>query len=259
VVPARLRDIGFLAALALAPVTLRSAPFVRWFRIRRVAIACVLFCGAGCSQLPWAGSRAKSSGRSEMQLPAYSDEPQQRTLYVTSNGFHSGLLLRKEDVPRDAWPEVDAIPDHPWIEVGWGSEIFYRAKKITAPVVMRAFLPNPSALHVVGWDAAPEEMVTDGDLIRLQIDEAQFANLCRYIHTSYVLDEQEHPQDLGPGNYGDSKFFRARGRYYFPKTCNVWTAKGLRAAGLPIVPELCGAADPLLIAVRGTGVTIRRR
>jgi uncharacterized protein (TIGR02117 family) len=176
-----------------------------------------------------------------------------------SNGFHTGLILPTEDVPRDAWPELDAIPDHPWVEVGWGSEIFYRAKKITAPVVVGAFLPNASVLHVVGWDRAPDELFTSGDLIRLQIDEDQFADLCRYIHAGYVLDQEGHPQDLGPGIYGDSKFFRARGKYYFPNTCNVWTAKGLKAAGLPIVPELCGAADAVLIAARSSGTTIRRR
>jgi len=176
-----------------------------------------------------------------------------------SNGFHTGLIIKTEDVPRDAWPEVDAIPEHPWVEVGWGSEIFYRAKKITAPVVVGAFLPNASVLHVVGWDAAPEELFTSGDLIRLEVDEGQFAALCRYIHASYVFDKEDHPQDLGPGIYGDSRFFRARGKYYFPNTCNVWTAKGLKTAGLPIVPELCGAADAVLIAARANGTTIRRR
>ena len=88
-----------------------------------------------------------------------------------SNQFHTGLILRMEDVPRDIWPEVDAIPEHLWVEVGWGSEIFYRAKKITAPVVVGAFLPNASVLHVVGWDLPPEDLFTSGDLIRLQVDE----------------------------------------------------------------------------------------
>ena len=227
--------------------------------MRRVAVTFVLLWAAGCAHLPWAGARAQSPDRSEIELAGYSDEPKPRTVYVMSNGFHTGLILRTEDVPRDAWPEVDAIPDHPWVEVGWGSEIFYRAKKITAPVVVGAFLPNPSVLHVVCWDVSPDELFTSGDLIRLRVDEAQFAELCRYIHSSYVLDKLDHPQDLGPGIYGDSKFFRARGRYYFPNTCNVWTAKGLKAAGLPIVPELCGAADAVLIAARGSGATIRRR
>ncbi len=176
-----------------------------------------------------------------------------------SNGFHTGLIVRHEDVPRDAWPEVDEIAAHPWVEVGWGSEIFYRAKKITAPVVLGAIVPNPSVLHVVGWEESPEIVFTKSDLIRLEVDEARFGDLCRHIHRSYVLDSAGRPQNLGPGIYGDSTFFRARGKYYFPNTCNVWTARGLKIAGVPIIPELCGAADPVLAAARSVGETIHRR
>src|SRR5665213_173064 len=120
--------------------------FVCWCLMPRLGLVCTLLLIVGCSHLPLADSRTKPRGSSGIELAAYSDEPQQRTLYVMSNGFHTGLLLQTEDVPRDAWPELDAIPDHPWVEVGWGSEIFYRAKKITAPVVIGAFLPNPSVM-----------------------------------------------------------------------------------------------------------------
>jgi hypothetical protein len=65
--------------------------------------------------------------------------------------------------------------------------------------------------------------------------------------------------NLGPGIYGDSTFFRANGKYYFPNTCNVWTARGLKTAGVPIVPELCGAALPVLAAAHNVGETIYRR
>jgi hypothetical protein len=33
------------------------------------------------------------------------------------------------------------------------------------------------------------------------------------------------------GLYGQSHFYRALGSYYFPKTCNVWTAGALKASG----------------------------
>jgi uncharacterized protein (TIGR02117 family) len=192
-------------------------------------------------------------------LKAEANAPAKYTFYVISNGFHSGLVVRKTDVPREIWPEVDAIPDHPWIEIGWGSEVFYGAKKITAPVVFSAVVPNPSVLHVVGWDAPPQIAYAAGDLVRLEVDQAQFVALCRGLHDSYERDEAGNPQYLGPGVYGDSAFFRARGKYYFPNTCNVWTARLLKTAGVTIVPELCSFADPLLMSAGNAGTTIRRR
>lgn len=225
----------------------------------RILFALVLVGSVGCSQLAAARSRPAHGRESEIELAAYSDEPAARTVYVISNGFHAGLVVHRDDVPRDVWPEIDEVPAHPWVEIGWGSEIFYRAEKITVPVVVGAVLPNSSVLHVVGWDQSPEELFKGGDVIRLEVDETHFAELCRHVHETYAYDEQGHAQDLGRGIYGDSRFFRAKGKYYFPNTCNVWTARGLKAAGLPVVPELCAAADALLVAVRGSGTTIRKR
>jgi uncharacterized protein (TIGR02117 family) len=177
-----------------------------------------------------------------------------------SNGFHTGLIMRQEDVPLDQWPEVDEIAAHPWVEVGWGSEIFYRAKKITAPVVLGAIVPNSSVLHIVGWEDSPEIVFVKSDLIRLEIDEAHFTALCRHIHKSYAYDTAGRTQNLGPGIYGDdSTFYRANGKYYFPNTCNVWTARGLKIAGVSIVPELCGAPQPVLAAARSAGTTVYER
>lgn len=182
-----------------------------------------------------------------------------RVVYVVSNGLHAGLVMRTADVPRDVWPEVAWIPDHPWVEVGWGSEIFYRATRITVPVVLRAVVPNPSVLHIVGWDQPPEENPIAGDVIRLEVDAHGLAALCRHIHDSYEFDAFGYPMDLGRGIYGDGRFFRARGSYYFPKTCNVWAARGLKCAGLRLVPELCVTADAVLRSMRRVGKTLRER
>ncbi len=179
-------------------------------------------------------------------------------VYVTGNGFHTGLVLRTADIPRDVWPEIDRLPDHPWIEVGWGSEIFYRATAITPGVVVGAVFPNPSVLHLVGWDRPPE-LVFPGDLVRLVVDENDLIELCHYIHNSYEPDDNGRPQYLGNGIYGDSSFFRARGKYYFPNTCNVWTAKALREAGVAASPRISILADPVVRAAQRAGTTVRRR
>src|SRR5690242_13325653 len=147
----------------------------------RVVLAFAFFCATGCAHFSGSHSRTPPAARSAIQLASHTDGPEKRTVYVMSNGFHTGLIIEQEDVPRDAWPEVDEIAAHPWVEVGWGSEIFYRAKKITAPVVLGAIVPNPSVLHVVGWDESPEAVFTKSDLIRLELDEAHFADLCRHI------------------------------------------------------------------------------
>ena len=87
----------------------------------------------------------------------------------------------------------------------------------------------------------------------------EVAAICRRIHESYERDADGEVQNLGPGIYADGFFFRARGNYYFPKTCNVWTARCLQSSGMPMTPEVCGAADAVLMNVRKFGETIHRR
>lgn len=227
--------------------------------MRFLGAVLLTFSLAGCFHLPRFGGTIATQSQAPIQLVSHTEKPTKRVVYVMSNGFHTGIVLRREDVPLDVWPEVAAIPDHPWVEVGWGSEIFYRAKSITVPVVMGAMVPNPSVLHIVGWEADPEQVYARMDLIKLEVTPAEFAALCQHITDSYETDSTGHILDLGPGIHGDGKFFRARGSYYFPKTCNVWTARGLQSAGLPIAPELCGAADAVLFAARSAGTTIHRR
>lgn len=220
-------------------------------------LACVPL--SGCAVIARHGwAKSPPSHESVIQQAAFDDSEDRCVVYVMSNGFHSGMVMRRRDISSQIWPELDQMPDHDWVEVGWGSEIFYRAKKITPQVVLGALCPNPSVLHIVGWDEAPTE-IFPGDLVRLEIDPAHFQELCQYIRQSYRLDGDQQPEDLGEGIYGDSRFFRARGLYYFPKTCNVWTARGLAAAGVPIVPEMCSTADAVMAFAGRTGTVVQHR
>jgi uncharacterized protein (TIGR02117 family) len=227
--------------------------------MRQIILISVILAISGCANAPWTSARRASHGTSDIQLASYTTRNPRRTIFVMSNGLHTGIVMRRADLSTEVWPEVDEISNRAWVEVGWGSEIFYRAKKITASVVLGAIVPNQSVLHVVGWDTDPEETFAGLDLIKIEVDEMQLDYLCRYIHDTYELDDQGAVQNLGPGIYADGFFFRAKGNYYFPKTCNVWTARCLKAADVPIVPELCGAADAVLIAARQAGTTIHRR
>ena len=231
----------------------------------RLALIAVCLTLSGCSllakhlPLKHAPVKADRPPESLIEQAAYTPDEQPCVVYVMSNGFHTGLIFKTADVPETIWPELGQLPSHRWTEVGWGSEIFYRAKKITPEVIVGALVPNPSVLHIVGWDGPPTE-VFPGDLIRLEISPDRFARMCRYIQQSYRRSESGLPEDLGTGIYGDdSRFFRARGLYYFPKTCNVWTARALDVAEVPIVPALCSTADSVLNFAARSGTVLQRR
>jgi uncharacterized protein (TIGR02117 family) len=160
-----------------------------------------------------------------------------KTVYVVSHGWHTGLVVERDAVPVNLWPEKDDFPAAQFLEVGWGDEGFYRARKITAGITLRAiFLPTPGVLHVVGFRGPVDEYFPASEVLPVELSEEGFRELCRFIDGTYERDDAGEAIRLGPGIYGKSAFYRSKGKYYFPKTCNVWTARAIRKAGVPIRP-----------------------
>lgn len=222
----------------------------------------ILLCGLMLLVIPISGCRQIGVAMTRLSGPVEvraQDEDDSRTVYVISNGFHAGLVLPQQHISPEVWPEHERGRPRRFVEVGWGDEGFYRAKKVTVPLIVDAMFPSPSVLHIVGFDPPVEECMPQADIVELSLTSEQFDGLCSYIHRSYEVHEGGLPIALGDGLYGQSQFFRAKGNYYFPRTCNVWTAEALRTAGLPVSPGLSLTADGVLWQVRRFGRTIHER
>lgn len=172
------------------------------------------------------------------------------TVFLISNGFHSGLVLPRaeagEVAGRDREGAVLAVATrfaaYRWIETGWGDDRFYR----TVPTLggidwllgLRAlFRPgNLSVMHVVGVEEDPRETFRGSDIVRLDLSPAGFGRLVATLDRSFARDQGGIPQDLGPGLYGPSLFYRAAGTFSIFNLCNHWTARLLDAAGVPVSP-----------------------
>jgi uncharacterized protein (TIGR02117 family) len=206
-----------------------------------LAVVFILFLVSGCL-----------SAIKTLYPPSITD--QARVVYVVSNGFHAGLVIRRDDIPTEIWPEHVELPSTEYVEVGWGSEGFYMAPRITPAIAVRALCwPSAAVLHVACFSGPPDQVFVDCRVVGVRLSESGFNELCRYIHESYELDAQGHAIALAPGLYGESEFYRARGKYYFPNTCNAWTARALRAAGCPITPAYCATAQVVILQTRRFG------
>jgi hypothetical protein len=89
-------------------------------------------------------------------------------------------------------------------------------------------------LHVAGVRGALAENFPASEIIEVRLSRDGFERLVRYIHDAHDRAGAPVIAPLGPGLYGDSRFYPARESFNIFRTCNVWTARGLRDAGLPI-------------------------
>ena len=193
-------------------------------------------------------------------------------LFIVNHGYHAGIV-----VPRAALAEQGNRPglsaigylatrfrDFDWLEIGWGDEGFYRevptAESLTIALAMRAlFRPgNPSALHVVGVKGDPRAMFPNSDLVRVGISDAGFARLVHILDATFVRGKGSvMPEQLGPGLYGTSLFFRANGTFHLFHVCNHWIADLLDAAGVPNAPVLATLPSGLLLDLKWRSGLVR--
>ena len=159
------------------------------------------------------------------------------SVYVVNHGWHTGIVIPTDRLPVSAKPEWDAVDRSKYLEIGWGEDGFYRANKVTSGIALRAlFWRNPTVLHVVAVDEELKTAFPYSGIVRITVSPEGFHRLCDYLAAAYAVDDNGKQIDLGKGIYGTSRFYRATGHYYFPNTCNKWTARALRTTGAPITP-----------------------
>jgi uncharacterized protein (TIGR02117 family) len=171
-------------------------------------------------------------------------------IHLVSHGYHSGIVLPREALSRLAdergRPALIAVGQrfaaYPFVEVGWGDEGFYRsvpdAASLTVTLALRAlFMPgNASVVHVVGLARPARETFPASEIIRIELSEEGFARLLSLLDTSFTRGSMGRPEELGPGLYGPSLFYRGVETFHLFNVCNHWVARLLSAAGLPTAP-----------------------
>jgi len=169
-----------------------------------------------------------------------------RSVFVINHGaLHTGLAVKRSDIPPGVWPANRDYSHSKYLEVGWGDDDGYR-KPLTAGIAIKALAGSKrTVLLSDGFNALREKLNTPRfTVIEVDLSEQGFARLCQHIEQTYALDEPGRPIRLGQG------WYRARGTYSAFNTCNTWVASGLRKAGCPITPAMCLLPGQLLSRVR---------
>ncbi len=183
-----------------------------------------------------------------------------KSIFLVSHGWHAGIVVKRTDIPDGVWPEQNDFPESEYLEVGWGDRRFYQGPEPNLwTVVKAALLPTSSVLHIVGFSGPVPEYFPASEVIKIELSNKGFEKVCRYIADSYAKDESGNAIPLGPGLYGNSRFYLSGETYHGFKTCNVWVAKALRGAGCPITPALSIRVESLLSKARTFGTVIQSK
>jgi uncharacterized protein (TIGR02117 family) len=162
------------------------------------------------------------------------------TIYVATNGYHSGLILPFSAGGED-WSLIIRPTDLPdpddagnWLLFGWGDREFYLNTPTwsavrPATVVTALFGSDKTLVHVDHLKSSRD--VPEARAVELTRE--QYVRLAAFIRGSMALDAEG--RGVATPGYGSlDVFYEARGRYSALRTCNVWTGEALQAAGVKV-------------------------
>lgn len=159
--------------------------------------------------------------------------------YVLSNGVHTDLVLPIRSAAID-WTAVfyprDAKappPDAEFIAIGWGDRDFYLYTPTWTDLTLRRavgalFGANASLLHVTWLTRA---QLRQG-AYAMPLSQRQYLALVAHVRDS--LPDGRAIALPGAGYGPEDTFYEAAGSYHVFETCNTWTGRALRRAGVPV-------------------------
>lgn len=185
-----------------------------------------------------------------LSSPGSSD--QAATVLVVRHRWHTGIVLPADRLaPPLAFLE-ERFSGPAWYEIGWGDNDFYRRTDNLWLLGKALLWPTNTVLHVVGLDKHPADL-PNSDVEALCLSTEGLERLQAALAKDFKLDAESRPITADPGLYGDSRFFPARGHFWFGRTCNTWTAQRLRDGGVDIRTFMTLRAESVMAQIRDHG------
>ncbi|SFK64640.1 conserved hypothetical protein [Shimia haliotis] len=161
-------------------------------------------------------------------------------IWVFDHGYHAGLILRRDALDTygseasQAW--LAQFPEADWFEFGWGDAGFYfevpTFDDVTLAIAAKALLwPTDSVMHIATGKGSPWAVFTQSHGVEIPVTDQALARIVAFVEAGASDTDQ-----LGVGLYGESAFYRGRGRYHLFQTCNSWVSQALRAGQIRSAP-----------------------
>ena len=203
---------------------------------RSALLACLVLLVAACT-----------TGRASPQAGTAADH----RLYVTSNDWHTRIVVATADLPAGLLPERDDLARAGWLAIGWGDHAYYPMRDPPRRLALEAaLLPSASVVHLIPMTARPSPFA-GFEVLEIAVSGPGLHAMLEAIDDE--IDRQGAPRApvAAPGLYPESLFYPATGTFHIFNTCNRWVARQLQTAGLPIRAALVITAEDLMRQLRG--------
>jgi len=164
-----------------------------------------------------------------------SDSSSLKTIYIAKLAWHTEIIIEREAAVA-YFPKLEPrYSDYKYMGISWGDMEYFPAPKGTIGLAIKAILwPTKSTLLVMNYKHLPLWSLEKQDYIEIQICEECFISMLKYFSNSFAIDSSGNPRKIPSEIYNYGTFYLSKEKYHLFKTCNVWTAKALQKAGIPV-------------------------
>ncbi len=187
-------------------------------------------------------------------LPPKDVGPRTRLIYVTSNDWHTAIVVPAPAlVVTNALPEVADFPDAAFLKFGWGDRTYYPAKEKTFEMTFFALLtPTSAIMHITALQAPPKDDGSGLKVIPVKLTESGFQRFVKGLAAEFERPPDGRAKSVSLGLYPNSYFYHAHGEFHLFNTCNTWTARMLLLGGVALSSSGIITADDLMTRLRET-------
>ncbi|MFK5948626.1 MAG: DUF2459 domain-containing protein [Methylococcales bacterium] len=185
-------------------------------------------------------------------------EAKNPVFYLVNHGQHAGIVIESKYLSDRINVLQKDFANSDYLEIGWGDSNFYQIPNPHIGHILKAgIFPSESVLHLVGFNGDVTSYFSNSEIMEFKVTSQQLDKLSSQIAASFTTDKYGYIKSLGHGLYGKSFFYRSVESYHIFNTCNVWTARVLKRAGIVIQPSAAITVEDLMGQLRGQGQVIQ--
>jgi uncharacterized protein (TIGR02117 family) len=177
-------------------------------------------------------------------------------LYFCRDGIHTHLVIPSDALLR-VLPELDEqLRGTQWARIGWGDYLYYGSAQQSLMLGLRALLlPTRATIAVLGISDINQyrsSSYATGRTYSINANLGVIDAVVAFISRHFKVDKYHQLIKVRARDSGET-FFQSRGIYMCINTCNNWTSRGLKIAGLRCLPRLNFLPSQVERSVRRNG------
>lgn len=162
-------------------------------------------------------------------------------IYLLSNGVHTDIVVPIKNNFYDWGKQIDYKKTHGqdstmnYLAIGWGDKGFYLDTPTWADLRLSVafnamFWMNTTAMHT----SFHKTMTENERCRRIRINKSEYLKIIQYINNQFQRDSNGDIIFIpAVPTYGENdSFYEAKGKYNLFDTCNTWTNRCLKKAGI---------------------------